>query len=120
MRQSVYRIEKEDCLVKIYTDTYYIIVVTGCEGLDNEDDNVDIEIVFNNGKRYSGTVFTLKNIKSLMDKYKRTGEDCCDGLFFGGCQDMLLVERLDIDIIARIVRWAYMKNKMEDIFQPLR
>lgn len=58
---------------------------------DSNNSNEDI-IVSYKGQRYSATLFTLENIKSLMERYEATGE-CGNGSYFY-CLDMVLVKNL--------------------------
>jgi len=60
--------------------TYSIHVHQGLEGVDPADDNVDVEVTFDDGSRYAGTFFTLNNLRSLFEKNERTGE-CKGGLY---------------------------------------
>ena len=61
-----------------------------------DEGNVDVEVFIGNQK-YIGTFFTLKNIQSLLDSYKKTGE-CKNGLYFWA-SNMIIVESLSYDII---------------------
>lgn len=38
-------------------------------------------VIFNNGQRWSGTIYTLDVVHRLMDRWQRTGE-CLGGRFF--------------------------------------
>jgi hypothetical protein len=80
---------------------YKIKVFNGDDPLHALDDNVDVEVIFDNGLRFSATFFTLKNIHSLFEKNRRTGE-CKKGLYFW-CVDMIIVEKLSRHIIAKTV-----------------
>lgn len=65
------------------------------------DDNVDVEITMGSGEVYSATFFTLGNLKSLMDRYKESGE-CANGRYVWAA-DMLVVERLTEETILKSV-----------------
>ena len=65
------------------------------------DENIDVEVTFQNGKRYVATFFTLENIRMLIQKNKRTGE-CHDGLYFWA-SDMIIVERLTLENVQKAV-----------------
>ena len=68
---------------------YQLLIYQNSEEKLTNDDNVDVEVVFKNGKRYVATMFTLDNIHKLMDRYKESGE-CAYGLYFCG-SDMILL-----------------------------
>lgn len=82
-------------------ETYQTIIITGEQKLDPDDDNVDVEVQFHNGTRYVATFFTLKNLQSLFDKNKRTGE-CAAGLYFY-TPDMIVVEKLTPEVIRETI-----------------
>jgi hypothetical protein len=73
--------------------------------IDNPDnDNEDIIISYK-GQRYSATVFTLENIKSIIDRHAVSGE-CANGLYFY-CPDLIIVKNLKratiLDTISNII-----------------
>jgi hypothetical protein len=53
---------------------YEIAIVEGSNGIDPYNDNVDVEVSFPDGRRYSATFFTLENVGALMNRYRETGE----------------------------------------------
>lgn len=61
---------------------YKITWVDYDEELDELNSNLDIHVEFKNGKKYVATFFTIKNIYSLFEKNKTSGE-CANGTFFG-------------------------------------
>jgi len=71
---------------------YKIYLLTDEEDLNPDDDNVDIEVEFDSGERYVATLFTLKNIPSLMKRYESTHE-CHNGGYFWA-SDMIVVQKL--------------------------
>lgn len=78
-----------------------IKIFKGDRELDLTNDNVDVEVVFNNGDRYSATFFTILNIQFLLDQYKKTGE-CSNGLYIWA-SDMIIVENISENIIRNVV-----------------
>lgn len=71
---------------------YQLHLVEGEGGLDPLDDNVDVEVRFSNGTRYTATFFTLENIRRLLHRYEKSGE-CCQGLYFWAA-DIIIVRDL--------------------------
>ena len=65
-------------------------------GFDSMDSNFDIDFTYN-GKHYFATFFTYKNIKSLMLKNKKTGENC-DGLYIRS-DNMIIVDEINLDVV---------------------
>ena len=68
-----------------------IIIYSGSEPPNPDNDNVDVEVIFKNNDRYAATFFTVKNIQYLLDTYKITGK-CCSGLYMWAA-DMVIVEK---------------------------
>lgn len=69
--------------------------------IDPEDDNEDVIVTLADGRRYSATVFTVKNVITLMERRKQSGEQA-HGPYFH-CPDGFIVERLTRDVITRAV-----------------
>jgi hypothetical protein len=80
---------------------YRILLIEGVDDLDPTDDNVDVEILFDDGRRYGATLFTLQNLHSLMERYKGTRE-CGGGCFFWASQ-MVIVRNLTPAALAEAV-----------------
>ena len=78
-------------------DSTFDFRVLGCPTWDNQDDNVDVEIIVHSSTCYSATFFTVKNITSLFDKNRITGE-CVSGTYLWAA-NMILVKDLEIDTI---------------------
>ena len=75
--------------------------VLGNQTWDRNDDNIDVEIELATGGRFSATFFTLRNIKSLFEKNRATGE-CASGLYLWSL-NMILVENLESHTIERTI-----------------
>ncbi|MCG8651333.1 MAG: hypothetical protein MI861_15950 [Pirellulales bacterium] len=76
--------------------------VLGSQQWDSEDDNVDVEVKFEDGSRFTATFFTLRNLHSLFEKNKRTGE-CQKGTYLWATE-MIVVEQLDERTMEMTVR----------------
>lgn len=75
---------------------------SGSEEFDPNDHNEDIEVELEDGRFLSATVFTINNVRSLMDGYQSTDECDSGGYFY--CVDMILVEVFDRVYVNRLVR----------------
>lgn len=95
-------------------ETYDLAILIGIDKLNSDDDNVDVEVRFKDGKLYTATFFTLQNIKTLFEKNKRTGE-CFSGLYFS-CDDMVIVEKLTVEIIAETVEKLIKEDELQYVF----
>ncbi|VYT90689.1 hypothetical protein [Metakosakonia massiliensis] len=65
------------------------------------NDNVDVEVLLDNGDKYTATFFTLTNIHYLFENNKKTGE-CHNGLYFWAA-NMILVKSLSEGIIKEVI-----------------
>jgi len=81
---------------------------------DEHDDNVDVEVVLTDGRRFTATVFTLQNIKTLLDRFISTG-DCGGGLFFWSVE-MIIVKRLTVDVLVNMVQTLISDEHFEMAF----
>ncbi len=95
-----------------------VVFSSDVEPLSSTNDNVDIEVILKDGSRYSGTLFTLENLASLMNRYQGTGE-CHNGLYFGGCRDMIIVRELTIETIKEVVAHIYRSEEIPVVLNRL-
>lgn len=98
---------------------YKLTIYRGIAPLDSDNDNVDVQVTFPNGERFSAVFFTLRNIEALMRRYKKTGE-CADGLYFWA-SDMMIVKNLTEKTICKTIdhllaedEFGYVFSKNED------
>lgn len=71
------------------------------EILSVADENVDVQIELFDGRIFTATFFTLRNLKYLFENYRKTG-DCANGTYMWA-MDMIVVESLDEDTINKSV-----------------
>jgi hypothetical protein len=80
-------------------------------------DNVDVEVIFGTGERFSATFFSLENIRALMTRYRETGE-CASGTYFWA-KDMVVVMSVDDATIAKAVRDLIDTDEFRHAFRRL-
>ncbi len=95
-------------------DDYKLIIYQSTIVKLTNDDNVDVEVVFKNGKRYVATMFTLDNIHTLMDRCKESGE-CAYGLYIWAT-DMIILRELSISTIRETVKAMILSHELEVAF----
>ncbi len=101
--------------IEIEKENYTITVFAGeKKKLNKKDDNVDVQVKFDNGDLYTATFFTLKNLQTLFNKYKKTGE-CSSGLYFY-CSDMILVENMTIENIEKTISDLINEDELTSAF----
>lgn len=81
--------------------------------MDPDDDNVDVQVTFLNGKSFFVACFILRNIDTLMKRYKKTGE--CTRDLYSGASDMIL-EKLTEKTIWETTDNLLAKEEFESIF----
>ncbi|MEU9851638.1 hypothetical protein [Streptomyces sp. NPDC047985] len=79
--------------------------------------NVDVEVRLEDGSRWSATVFTVAEVKRLMEKGARTGEDLSGRYFW--CSDGLIVRDPGIDSMTQVIRGLLDAGEFDDVFQQL-
>lgn len=97
---------------------YQLIIYQNTTVKLKNDNNVDVEVVFKNGKRYVATMFTLDNIHKLIDKYKESGE-CDYGRYFWAA-DMILLRELSISTIRATVKAMILCDELKMAFAECR
>ena len=80
---------------------YKVTSLSPFNDIDSENDNVDIEVKFQDGSSYVATFFTLINIQSLLNKYANSGE-CFNGLYHW-CANMIIINEITIKSIELTV-----------------
>lgn len=84
------------------------------EAKDPEDDNVDVVVMLQDGSERTVTFFTLKNIQTLLGKYKETRE-CLSGKYFWA-KDMVIAEDLREETIRAIIYEMVANKEFETAF----
>ena len=93
---------------------YKLTIYRGIKPLDPDNDNVDVQVTFQNGESFSAVFFTLQNIETLMKHYKKTGE-CADGLYFWA-SDMVIVQHLSEKTICETIDNLLAEDEFESVF----
>lgn len=93
---------------------YKVTIQIYCEGLNKDNDNIDVFVEFETGERYVATFFTISNIQEIMKRYRSTGE-CNHGQYFWA-SDMIIVEELTETTIKETIEHLLLEGEFEDIF----
>ena len=100
--------------VTVQRDDYKLTIYSGIAPLDTDNDNVDVQVTFPNGERFSAVFFTLQNIDTLMKDYKKTGE-CANGLYFW-TSNMMIVQELTEQTICETIDNLLSEEAFESVF----
>jgi len=96
----------------------YSIWIEAEEWADGEwtptDDNTDVIVTFENGKRWVATFFSYQNILSLSEKNRKSGE-CLGGKYFVAT-DMVLVDVVSRERIEAVVGEMLKLDEFERYF----
>ncbi len=72
---------------------------------DIYDNNVDVRVELVDGSTFIPTFFTLKNVKTLMSNWKKSGEYDFGSHFW--MHDGVIVDCLDDETIFRVVNYLF-------------
>jgi len=104
----------------VQRNDYKLTIYRGIAPLEPDNDNVDVQVTFPNGESFSAVFFTLRNIDTLMKRYKKTGE-CAGGLYFWA-SDMIIVKKLTEKTICETIdnllaegEFGYVFSKNEEL-----
>lgn len=81
---------------------------------DNDDVNTDVIVVFSNRMKWSASFFTYKNIQTLREKNRKTGE-CMNGGYFCS-SDMVLIDIGSKERIYEVVNFLIERDEFETVF----
>ncbi len=81
---------------------------------DPADCNSDVMVSFCDGAEWVATFFTYRNIATLTDKNKRTGE-CLWGKYFWA-SDMIILDELTRERVEEVVAYLIETGEFEKVF----
>lgn len=87
-------------------DKFKIIFPTGYEGTDSLNDNIDINIILDNGKIYFATFFTINNINDLMRK---------ENIGYFSADSMVIVESLEKENIYYSIKNIILNDDLNNL-----
>lgn len=87
-------------LIKLVFEDFDVTVLSN-EQWDKYDDNIDVEVDLRNGRRFAATFFTVRNLSSLIEKYRVTGE-CAHGTFVWAVEMIILRDLTEESIHATV------------------
>ncbi len=79
------------------------------------DCNSDVMVSFEKGAEWVATFFTYRNISTLVEKNKQSGE-CLHGKYFGA-SNMILVDELTRERVEEVVEHLLAEGEFESIFK---
>lgn len=79
--------------------------------------NVDVEVVFSDGRRYACTFLTIENLQHLMEVHRKTGE-CLAGSYFWAA-DLIILRELSENEMRRAIADMILTGEFEMAFRLL-
>ncbi|MDR2704776.1 MAG: hypothetical protein LBC02_03255 [Planctomycetaceae bacterium] len=81
--------------------------------LDEYNDNADISVTLNDGRRCWGQIFTIANIIKLMNKYCVTGEHNPDYFWV---RNLIITTHLTRDVVTNTIHDLIKQEHFEETF----
>ena len=97
-------------------ETFKVEYIGSLDEADPLNDNIDVYVQVG-GKKYFAIFFTIDNIITIMDSYKRSGE-CLNGKYFWST-DMCIVERIDKETIESSIEDMLKSGKFYSVFDMI-
>lgn len=85
---------------------------------DRLNSNHDVVVELDDGRKYTATFFTLRNIQYLMSFYKEHSGECNRGSFFWAA-DMCIIELIDEDLIKESANSMIEEGVFEKVFKQI-
>jgi hypothetical protein len=83
----------------------------------SENGNIDVRVQLADGRSFVPTFFTIKNLASLLGRYKSTGE-CAHGTYLWA-SDMIIVERITEDVIRTSIMDLIETGDIENVCKTI-
>ncbi len=93
------------------------IEILGSQEWDLTNDNLDVVVTLSEGDRYAATLFTLNNLRSLMDSYQATGE-CASGRYMWATH-MIVMRDLSLETIHKSIDSMIESNELSSAFERI-
>ena len=103
--------------LRLEKDGYVLLIFSEACPESQASQNVDIEVVFDDGRRYSGTMFTLAALEALMASNGATGEMASGSYFW--CPDLVVVKELSVEVITRCIEDIIRQGVIDSALQAL-
>ncbi|MEU2295968.1 hypothetical protein ABZ584_00970 [Streptomyces antibioticus] len=102
---------------RVRRDGYEILFVPDADTPLDEIDDVDMWVIFDDGERWSGTVYTLDVVHRNMDARRDSGE-CLGGRYFY-VWDGLIVRDAGIDAMVEVVDELVRTGDFRGVFRDV-
>ena len=93
---------------------FYITIIDKIRDIYN--DNVDVQVNYK-GKNYIATLITLKNIQTLMENHKKSGESLNGSYFWAS--GSFIIRDLKIDTINAVIKEMIKEEEFFDVFEKV-
>lgn len=81
---------------------------------DVEDANTDVMVVFSDRSKWIASFFTYKNIRTLREKNKQTGESMSGAYLWSS--DMVLIDIASRERLEQVIDYLIQNNEFQSVF----
>lgn len=86
--------------------------------LPASDINVDVEVTDPSGARWGATFYTIANVRTLLERWRSSGEHGAGAYFWGGPGQVIVAEA-SVGSINRAVHAIFADGDFEQVFERL-
>ncbi|MGW4445331.1 hypothetical protein [Streptomyces sp. NPDC004682] len=102
---------------RVRRDGYEICFVPDAGVPLDEIDDVDMWVIFEDGQRWSGTIYTLDVVRRTMDRWQQSGE-CLGGRFFSN-RDGLIARDRGVPAMVEVVDHLVQSGDYKCVFRDV-
>lgn len=102
-----------DPLMKVQLEGAEAVFMLGADDNAKTVENVDVEVILDDGSRWSATFLSLAEIGRIMSRWKTTGE-CLGGSYFQ-CSDLVVVGREGLDAMTEVLRGLLESGQLRNV-----
>ncbi|SDK48677.1 hypothetical protein [Streptomyces indicus] len=102
---------------RVRRDGYEICFVPNAGVPLDEIDDVDMWVTFDDGRRWSGTICTLDDVRRTMDRWQQTGE-CLGGRYFFIWDGLIVRDRGIsgmVEVVDDLVRTGHYRSALREL-----
>lgn len=94
-----------------------IQTIRNWEDIDKYCDNEDVYVLLDNGEKYYASFFTMKEIETIIEHYKSSGENLNGSYFWAS--DMFIINELTKPSVEKVINDLIVTDSFEVIFTKM-
>jgi hypothetical protein len=104
-------------LYEVVSDRFRVLFMLGADDDLSSIENVDAEVTLLDGTRWSATFMSMREIESIMERWRNSGENA-GGEYFH-CPDLVIVRDAGVPAMVRALEYALGNQDPYSILMPL-